>query len=97
MGYDSNECLICYLSGNGNNPTHSTAYVCLECLNTHGKKGHVTGRVTSALNSESVFCSITSCGVCHDTGMAEQLGICANVCSKCQGSTESESDEDDSY
>ena len=96
MGYDDNECLICYLKGHGNNPTGTEGHVCLDCLLNHGTNGHVTGRVLSALNGARVFCTVTSCDVCHTEGMVEQLGICVRVCSGCQGKSEPSSD-DDSY
>ncbi len=49
MGYDDDECLVCYLIGDGNNPSSGSATLCLGCLQKLSKNGRATGRVTAAL------------------------------------------------
>ena len=70
MGYDDNECLVCYLTGRGNKlvaPEYAagdmnTAVFCLVCLHELSREGDATWRVTRALNQLNALQLQPVCG-----------------------------------
>ena len=50
MGYDEDECLVCYLSGDGNVSCHGSAITCLKCINKLSKNRNVGRAITSIGN-----------------------------------------------
>lgn len=96
MGYDYDECLICYLNGCGRNPTKRWGNVCFSCLTEVFTNGPSTGRVVTALNGLCCFAKFKTCSMCGVTHENEQLGVHVRVCSECQGCEPSD-DDCDSY
>lgn len=63
MGYDTNECLFCYTSGGGNEPTEDCIDICFTCLEEHiGSR--ITGRVLQIFE-EYIVSSKILCEVCQ--------------------------------
>ena len=81
MGYDSDECITCYMRGFGNNTVENTVYdVCFECIKkvcggSFVRFGRVTSEVRQHFNSVSCDCDINS----ENFGLSE-----VSMCESCE-------------
>jgi hypothetical protein len=73
MGYDYNECVICYLRGCGNNPTTMRS-ICAVCIEKHHDGGNA-GRVPSECMHNPGYSG--KCDLCHrDRLFTFYVGVC---------------------
>lgn len=75
MGYDEDECVVCYLEGNGNNHCQNKQIVCASCLDRlcqHTSQG--TKRVRSVLTRQLVI---------NDEEEIEEIEEIENFCYLC--------------
>jgi hypothetical protein len=79
MGYDDNECLFCYTSGNGNEITDKDIDICFTCLEKH-IGSQITGRVLYIFCGDIVRTKI-NCAVCHEE---KKLACHVKCCDDCQ-------------
>ena len=91
MGFDDNECLVCYIKENENNSCdkENSENICLLCLGKVFGDGTYCERVTNCLSD----ISYDTCSLCSENKMCF---IRVTICKPCCNSIESdESDESD--
>src|SRR5437870_4259029 len=88
MGYDSNECLLCYFS-RGNNCADNHGYVCLLCIDMYADS--ITSRVVSALEN-CLEVTDFNCARCNES---RQIGFRVTLCNGCVGNGNGIDDNDD--
>ena len=80
MGYDEDECLICYTLGGGNNPADGDMYICLTCFGEEFTKGCV-GRVAYILNHDIKPFEYKQCaGACSTDCTDDEPCMCISSC-----------------
>ena len=83
MGYDSDECFLCYCSEEGgNNITKNVADICLCCLDKHIHK--ITSRAAYELKNFD-FSTESRCDFCHLKKMLlMQITCCKSCLDRCK-------------
>lgn len=100
MGYDIDECAICYLNGYGNNPVeeYQTIGLCVICfgkavgMRTGGSSMRRIGRLPSEFNQDRSFQDVNCYCNRHDD--TYQLGFVFPCCSSCEERIMAEIDEE---
>lgn len=86
MGYDDDECLICYLFHGSNSPCNETHYVCVRCVEFEMTDNR---RVLIVLGNS--IAGRDTCVVCDKFC---NLGFNVRVCGSCCGSRMSDSESE---
>lgn len=80
MGYDDYECLVCYLSGFGNNSQHheedAEGSICMSCISKCGSN-HVTSRVTGVISRCQVWHNEKCCRCGTIAAMVYRATLCS--------------------
>jgi hypothetical protein len=78
MGYDDDECLLCYLihSENNNDDENDEDFVCCECIEHFASKSHFPERVTTVLRDTFTIDFDLFC-YCKNT---RKLGFLVMIC-----------------
>ncbi len=100
MGYDIDECAVCYLNGCGNNSVgeYQTIYLCLICfgkavgMRTGGSSMSRSGRLPSEFNQYNILQEVNCYCNRHDDSC--QLGFRFPCCDGCRDRTHEEIDEE---
>lgn len=100
MGYDNDECAICYLNGYGNNSVgdYDTVGLCFACLPkalgmVSGQSGNQrSGRAPSELNRINAIDHVNC--YCDRIGFDHQLGLRLPCCDRCKERIYDEIDEE---
>jgi len=79
MGYDDGECVYCYLTGRGNNPTICERFVCSVCIERLATKaGSLPRRVAVVLGARTTTGGTTQkCFLCaHERYYGSDVSVC---------------------
>jgi hypothetical protein len=90
MGYDDNECFVCYAKDMGNNPSRTQGEICFTCVGGLFEDKVPSGRLLDGLQRGFM----TSNGICCQC-QKQTAVVCLTICSECQGGDESDTENSD--
>lgn len=88
MGYDYDECFVCFISGRGNNPVETDEeegayHICMNCIETHSRSERLRGRtVSNGIEYHIRHCgaSIESDRPCNCCGVRALIVLPCTLC-----------------